>query len=172
METIKLSEKVVVSDPSYPIGTWCQAVIDNVLDGDYIVEVEKRHMGEWGTRCATLMVLHSDFKNEKKIKWETTTHFIGVDSGQAGVFNYDSYKNDSVFKTKSNFYIDAPFLSNAEEGDEWYGHMCDRTLSEQRYGTYENGVVSSSGFGDGSYKLFITKSKGKVVGFYIDFLME
>jgi hypothetical protein len=47
--------------------------------------------------------------------------------------------------------------------------MCSRTLGKQQWGTYSNGVVSSSGLGDGSYVLYVARANRKVVGFMIDF---
>ena len=60
-------------------------------------------------------------------------------------------------------------FGKVEGGDIWYGHMCDRTLSDTQWGTYDNGVVSSSGFGDGTYNLLVAKHKGQIVGIAIDF---
>jgi hypothetical protein len=38
---------------------------------------------------------------------------------------------------------------------------------------YDEGAVCSSGVGDGSYMLFVTKdSSGKIIGLAVDFLIE
>jgi len=37
---------------------------------------------------------------------------------------------------------------------------------------YDSGVVSSSGFGDGSYSLYVAKKRGKIVGMCVDFQVE
>ena len=34
--TIKLGNKVMVSDPCYGLDTWCQGVLENVLPGNYM----------------------------------------------------------------------------------------------------------------------------------------
>jgi hypothetical protein len=47
--------------------------------------------------------------------------------------------------------------------------MCDRTLSDEQWGAYDTGVVSSSGYGDGSYRLLVAKYSGDIVGIGIDF---
>jgi hypothetical protein len=167
MKTITLSEKVVVSDPCYSLGTWCQTVIDNLLAGEYFVEVTKRKYADWGRRNIILSIGHKDHYNKLKI-WKKIGN-IGVDSGQAGIFSFDSYRKDSIFKKKSKFNKEAPFDLENSEGDEWYGHMCDKTLSRYGYGTYKNGVVSSSGMGDGSYPVFVSTVGDKVVGILIDF---
>ena len=50
--------------------------------------------------------------------------------------------------------------------------MCSRTLGEQQWGTYDSGIVSSSGFGDGSYNLYVVYKRNKIVAMAIDFLVE
>jgi hypothetical protein len=57
------------------------------------------------------------------------------------------------------------------EGDKWYEKMCRLTSADQQWGSYNTGVVSSSGCGDGSYRLLVAKHKGKIVGIAIDYLM-
>lgn len=37
---INLGEKVMVSDPCYEMGTWCQDTIDNMLKGIYKCDLE------------------------------------------------------------------------------------------------------------------------------------
>jgi hypothetical protein len=44
------------------------------------------------------------------------------------------------------------------------------TLSDEQWGAYDTGVVSSSGYGDGSYRLLVAKANGDIVGIGIDFL--
>jgi len=86
MKTIQLGEKVVVSDPCYELPTWCQAVIENVLPGEYDCKVITKDMGMWGIRNTELIVTKSGLVPEL-LTWEETPFDIGVDSGQAGVFS-------------------------------------------------------------------------------------
>ena len=48
--------------------------------------------------------------------------------------------------------------------------MCDRTLREEQWGTYDTGVVSSTGYGDGSYELQVCQMDGMIHGFRIIFI--
>ena len=49
--------------------------------------------------------------------------------------------------------------------------MCDRTLTtKEGWGTYDTGVVSSSGYGDGSYELQVCEMDGLIHGFRIIFI--
>ncbi len=166
MKTIQLTEEVMVSDPCYSVPTWCQHKLTGVLPGEYVTSAYRtKNTGGWGERVAALIAIHEDYL-EDTLSWRTVTGVtIGVDSGQCGIFSMDTYRKDDVFMEKSKFGL----FGTIEDGDVWYGHMCDRTLSDIQWGTYDNGVVSSSGIGDGSYKLLVAKHKGKIVGIAIDF---
>jgi hypothetical protein len=164
---IKLNDEVVVSDPCYSIPTWCQTIVKNVKEGDYIPFVLETN--EWGGRISALCVVHQEHANiNSKLQWEEHGGTIGVDSGQCGIFSRDSYRKDNIFKITPKFD-----LHGTEDGDKWYAHMCDKTLSDNMWGAYGYGVVSSSGIGDGSYDLFtLSDDDGKIVGFFIDYLMD
>lgn len=164
MKKITLGSSVVVSDPCYELGTWCQAVIKNVLPGTYYTDVETSDQRNWGLRISELIVLHEDHFN--KTPFTQTNYNIGVDSGQCGVFDLETYRNDFYSKSLGI----KPYFDVKDDGDEFYNRMCTLTLSEDSWGTYEKGVVSSSGFGDGSYNLFILEYDNKIVGFRIVFI--
>ena len=171
---IKLGGEVIVSDPCYEVPTWCQEVIKNVRPGVYDTEVDYRESDGWGERVHSLTVLHENIKSPK---WEHYSNNIGVDSGQAGVFCMTSYRDDQLSEQlpwlteKGNPFGDHPFMPMEEEGSQWYTKMCDRTLStEEGWGTYDTGVVSSSGYGDGSYELQVCQMDGLIHGFKIIFI--
>lgn len=75
---------------------------------------------------------------------------IGVDSGQAGFFDADTLENHNH--------------------DHFYEEVCNLTLGTLGAGVIKYGAVSSSGWGDGSYELFIATENGQVVAARIDFL--
>lgn len=182
MEQIRLGKEVVVSDPCYTIPTWCQAVIDNVKPGVYHTGVRKHDAGDWGTRCSMVFAIHEDYYDSPHLlmgSWEKTNHTIGVDSGQCGIFSKESYRDDShnieLGDGDISFFNQEPWSSmgpKKDTGEDWYVKMCSRTLGNKHWGTYDKGIVSSSGFGDGSYELFVVKKYGKIVAFAIDFGVE
>jgi hypothetical protein len=47
--------------------------------------------------------------------------------------------------------------------------MCRFTLSENSWGAYDGGVVSSSGIGDGMYTVSVWKCHRQIVAINIDF---
>ena len=165
MKTIKLSDTVMVSDPCYTMDVWCMHKLTGVLPGEYLTTVMKSDEGDWGIRVGLLVAVHKNYA-EDTLSWRTVQGAdIGVDSGQCGIFSIEDYRVDSLFPEPANVGFD-----EFQDGDRWYGHMCDRTLSKERWGAYDTGVVSSSGYGDGSYRLLVAKHDGKIVGIGVDFL--
>ena len=177
MKQITLGSKVVVSDPCYSIPTWCQEIVEGVKPGKYNVFIHKLDIDGWGERVCALVAIHEDHEFNN-IYLDHYSDNIGVDSGQAGIFDYSSYRNDSIvdsipkMKLKEEFTL---YGGRMESGDEWYERICTHTLSEESWGTYDTGVVSSSGIGDGSYQLY-TATEGEdstpIIGFVINFGLD
>jgi hypothetical protein len=140
-------------------------MLTNVLPGEYEVTVERTDDESWGNRISQLQVVHKDYTH-KNLVWNEHSE-IGVDSGQAGVFCESTYRNDTVdIETpESDFHIVFD-----GEGEKWYEKMCKFTLSGQGWGSYETGVVTSSGYGDGGYPLEIIEEDGKIVGMRITYI--
>lgn len=110
---IRLDEKVMVSDPCYGLNTWCQGVLENVLPGNYECNVEYSDEGDWGTRVAAIEVTHEDCRI---FRFEAEDFEVGVDSGQAGIFDYDYYCQYHTDR-KDSEHVD----------DDWYNRVCDKT---------------------------------------------
>ena len=176
MNQIKLSETVIVSDPCYEKGEWCQIKL-NIKPGMYNVYPKKLKM-EQDERVSMLFVVHEDYAKSKLI-WKECPGMLGVDSGQCGVFSEESYRNDYAEVNADPAIVSEVtecfkmFGENNTEGDVWYRKMCS-LLWRQNAGvaTYPTGVVSHSGFGDGSYKLYIAEKYNKVVAMCIDYAIE
>jgi hypothetical protein len=179
MTKFKLGTQVVVSDPCYTIPTWCQIIVDNVLPGYYEPHVKKSDLGDWGNRIGALLAIHEDYigkEDELNLTWVDHAGEVGVDSGQAGIFSRETYRNDNIVDSipkaelKEEFRL---FGGRVEEGDKWYERISTHTLSDKSWGMYYEGVVSSSGIGDGGYDLYVlTTEDGVVVGFCIDYLID
>ena len=168
MKTINLGSEVRVSDPCYGDDVWCKTRLTSVLPGEYSVDVDVSDQGEWGRRVSSMTVTHKDYVG-KNLKYQEHGD-IGVDSGQAGIFCESSYRNDSIeIETPEHDFS----ISFDESGDRWYEKMCKFTLSKQSYGTYDTGVVATSGFGDGSYPLAVARDEDKnIVSMVITFIGE
>lgn len=168
--TIVLGSTVIVADPVYEMNDLLDMTITlrHVLPGTYNVHVKQKEK-----RNSMLTVIHSAFIN-KPLVWKKHKSKVDVDSGQAGIFDKKSYRNDDTVRHIVWIKKKAPWrVDENENGDLWYGKMSDMTLhTKDRWGTYESGVVSSSGFGDGAYDLYTAKVNQKIIGIFIDFRVD
>lgn len=121
---IKLGNKVMVSDPCYGLGTWCQGVLENVLPGNYKCSVEYSDEGDWGERVAAIEVRHKDYSDF--IPMDMEEFEVGVDSGQAGIFDYDYYAK----------YHDG-YDVRPHVNDDWYGRVCNLTYEKKENTNYK-----------------------------------
>lgn len=204
--SIQLSDKVMVSDPCYDCSTWTwsQCVLEDVLTGNYRCFI-KMVKTEWDDRIGEIIIYHENYDNYPN---NFICNDIGVDSGQAGFFDYAYFK-----EVKSQ---------DKEKREKWYQEICKLTIKTElnpEYKTVEElvkelfpdkkdfelivdeieelfnilkkqeekipytienwagnckdnkCVVSSTGFGDGCYDLYIHKNnKGKIVSMRINFI--
>ena len=150
--------KIHVSDPCYDYDSLGSATIVNVLSGEYLAKLTLYNMENWGSRVSKLSICHVNHKNI--VPNTCTDCVITVDSGQAGFFDDDYYKENQG--------------GNFGDISTLFGLACSLTLSKNRGGILLNkGVVSETGFGDGSYSLYIGKNKaGKIVSASIIFIVD
>lgn len=122
---ITLGAKVMISDPCYGLGTWCQGILENVLSGQYDCNVEYSDEGTWGTRVSAIEVTHVDYKG-KFLMLLLEDFEVGVDSGQAGIFDYEYY---------AKYHMDATERPHVD--DDWYDMVCDLTYTMVENPDYE-----------------------------------
>jgi hypothetical protein len=120
-------------------------------------------------RNAELFLVHKDHQITKDLVYDWFGDF-GVDSGQAGVFDAASYRNDSAAEAIQTPYVDFVLPGRDLEGDAWYEKMCKFTLGESGWGAYDAGAVSSSGWGDGMYPVYGAEVDDKVVALQLVFI--
>ena len=158
MEHFKVSSgRIVISDPCYKDVEPIQAI-----NGKWLGEVELNHHN----RIRKLTVQHSDYILNPKFDNVMHTE-SAVDSGQLGVFDSKSYRNDKLV-------VNLPRLCNQSicEDEPWYSICCDRTLSENNCGYVPEGFLSSSGYGDGFYQTKVFLVDNKAVAVEIEFIEE
>lgn len=166
--TIKLGTEVFITDPCYSVPTWCQLKFNNVLPGDWIATMIYDEQG--GTnRNAELVLQHKDYQSSKDLSFDWFGDF-GVDSGQAGVFDAASYRSDSAAEKIQAPEVDFGLPGEKLEGDAWYEKICKFTLAQDGWGSYDTGVVSSSGWGDGVYPVYGAEVDGKIVALQLVFI--
>lgn len=157
------SGKFIVSDPCYKLGAWCQGELNDVLTGQWFSYVEKVDTGDCGIRCSSLHAYHESIKDLAEPNWETCNFHVGVDSGQAGIFDVSVYQNDESVIGDTEFMTD----------EKWYSSCCDRTLTKLGAGVINGGVVSSTGYGEGVYYACISKNNdGMINAVKIVFITE
>jgi hypothetical protein len=172
MTTIKLSNNVRVSDPCYSDDVWCKTRLTDVYPGEYNVITETSDEGGWGERISRLTVIHRlyDMESFDESNWVEHSE-IGVDSGQAGIFCESSYRNDEIVESITTPEMDFVLPYDDSPGDKWYETICKFTLVEPRWGSYDTGVVTSSGYGDGGYPLeVIRNNENEIVGMRITYI--
>ena len=165
------SGKLRISDPCYDkdLDPTHATLLTEVANGSWKAEVIYSNEGTWGTRCAGLIcqlktiptVTHND------TGWEYRTD-ISVDSGQAGIYDEKYYKHNGVVIGLHRVHSETIC-----DDDPWYSFNCDRTLSKKSAGVIPYGAVSSSGYGDGRYGVFVMRDEidHEVVAVLIDFLL-
>lgn len=152
MEIITLKDKVRVTDPCYDRDTWCAGTLSNVKPGQYVCEPDYTD-----GRVASIEAVHRDCGSEM-LFWNEMNFEVGVDSGQAGIFDYDD------------------FIAHVDERDygsgDWYSQCCELTCNEDMCGIINGvGFVSESGYGDGVYTCYVAKNEeGQIVGIKIVFI--
>jgi len=107
-----------------------------------------------------ISLLEAGLSHAYAYKKEQLTDDAGVDSGQFGFFD------DTIFP----YYQEREF----DDKEKFYGKCCDITLSDKQAGIIDGkGVVSSSGFGDGSYNVIVGKDRaGRIVQISVEFISE
>ena len=173
-ETIKLNKKVIIGDPCYKVDS--METVKNVLPGIYHAFLRIADCNSWGKRISRLMVIHKDYlskidydnsdsyalENNMNGLYTENTNYIGVDSGQAGIYDYayfHKYENEREYGKPA----------------DWYTRVCNMTETPERGGVLDSRcAVSSSGYGDGSYPctIFRDKHSKEAVAFSIDFEVE
>lgn len=157
--TITLGNRVRISDPCYGTKVWCSGELTNVKEGTYVVGAPKIDCGEWGQRVALLFAIHKDYSDIQLGTFEIADIDVGVDSGTAGIFDAEYYEQ---------------YHTENEADDDWYDEAGAVTFSQEQFGTIGGkGVVSSSGYGDGSYDCAVYRnSEGQIIGIAIIFITE
>lgn len=155
---IQLGKEVYLTDPCYDTTTWCQQLLENVKEGNWLVDYEYNEYEDGMEQEVILSLAHedyglaifNDFYDEIK-----SSEVLGVDSGTIGVFDKEYYN-----KYHYENSID----------DNWYDkNICDFTNTLRRGAniTDNKGVWVNTSYGDGSFIADLYIKDGKVYGIEI-----
>lgn len=159
-----------VSDPGYDRDAWCCGTMDKCKTGIWEAASIIQNFCEWGDRVSLLAARHKETGPDFSvvhcwpiynglIGWKEQPFEVGVDSGQAGIFDDAKYQDCSIF--------DGMPEPKCDFGDLWFRHICDITLSEKAAGVIPFGAVSESGYGDGCYVCYTHENSRKEIDFVL-----
>jgi hypothetical protein len=116
--------------------------------------------------------MHQNYLKPRGLTWKNVSYDIGVDSGMAGVFDINTYRDDLQVMNTPRFITENGFLPWKDSGDIWFAMCADAVhYSNKLGGTVPGGCVSSTGYGDGVYKAdALRNGDGEVVGIRIIYL--
>lgn len=154
---LKLEDKVVVTDPCYCYEPNQRGIVllKNVQAGEYkcCVIYNKEN------RVKEAIILHESLSiyEQEGFLW-LQDGFISVDAAIAGVINYSLHEEMRKCKNRSE-----------EKWEEkYYKEICE--LFSQDTDTIcfrENSFITSTGWGDGRYEVYVTKKDDKIYGIKI-----
>lgn len=159
---ITIGDKLVVTDPCYCLDALYQVTIENMEPGRYecFLDTINANLGIYNS-C--IMLFHENYDPSRYYPGELESNLIAVDSGQAGFFDYNYYEEHRGTEE----------IENNEPSGIFYDKCCDITIyHKDRAGIFDDKCfVSSSGFGDGFYRLYSSKNKfGKVIALRLEFI--
>ena len=135
---LKFGNEILVSDPCFPVGTFGTMVIKNTEPGTYLAEKKVTYFDNGDYRVSSLRIHHKDYPLEDFYPCDLVDGKCFVDSGQCGFWDTKKFAK-----------------AKEKNADRFYDRVEALTLFDERAcGICSAGVVSSSGFGDGSYLLF------------------
>lgn len=206
---IQLGSHVMISDPCYDTNTWCNGDLKNVLPGTWRTKAIYMY-----DLCTDLIAYHKDVSEPTFDQYEKTDIVVGVDSGQAGIYDYKHFakmcKNEKWYESicthQSSMVMPLspleqrcvngnkdllPFHKVSESHLEEFFNL--RPICKIKYGidilhfnlysnnlkvdfieklsTDKHSVVSSSGYGDGSYDCYVAKNQNdEIIAIRINYI--
>ena len=156
---LELGDNVFVTDPCYTPDVWCNTEV-TVSPGQYRAFAKMQD-----ERVAELRVVKEEalaaYGNIIQVHFspEDICSYIGVDSGQCGIFDRE-------------YYLENYENSDYDNPTSWYRAVCNITLSEDAGVIDKRGAVSNAGYGDGMYYLYASYDRKDIVGLSVVFIDE
>lgn len=171
LPVLNLGSSVVVTDPCYirrGQSTELEITINPGLWEPYISVSDE---GAWGSRVSILGITRGGFSNQNG----KVVGYAGVDSGQMMIIDSDAVKD-----WEDNDDEAWPYGTGAEPEttDRWestlsYFGACKATLGEEQSGVLDElAVVSATGYGDGSYPVYVFEKNGQVERIEVRFMED
>lgn len=154
--TIEMGEIAFLSDPCYgTITSWNCTM--SMVQGKYNVYITRCESRDefYKDRISSLVAIHSDYyKTNKTMPNDDKEQLVcAVDSGTCGIFDAEYFEQ---------------FHTENDVDDEWYEEnviqMDEFTITDGK------GAISSSGIGDGCYKVYAHYDKDKAYALRIKYM--
>lgn len=147
------SGRINITDPCYSDDTWCAIFRQSARSGRWVVGVETDGDG----RISRMRARHEK-TSEGAFDGAIPLGMIGVDSGQAGVFD-------------SEVYPKGMSTGEYDNKESFYGRCCELTLGDDGCGVVEGaGIVTCTGWGDGNYPVSGVLDGGELVCIEITYI--
>lgn len=140
------SGKLVIADPCYRLdeNSVIMGVIAPARQGTWHAQGTMVELDGWGDVYARLLACHVSVQGrEEELDWLKCPFFVGVDSGQAGIFDHGLYRRFSLGEERE------------QDDGPWYEACCDLSTGDYEAGVLAGGAVSRSGIGDGAYGAYV-----------------
>lgn len=153
---LKLEDKVVVTDPCYCYEPNQRGIVllENVQAGDYkcCVLYNKEN------RVKEAIILHESLSiyEQEGFLW-LQEGFIKVDAAIAGVINYSLHEEMRRCKNRNE----------KKWEDKYYKEICELSSKDETFIFKDNSFITSTGWGDGRYEVYVTKNDDKILGIKI-----
>lgn len=123
------------------------------------VSRSQKEIDEYIGRVSVLSIAHEDYEiSFDKQEFFLSKIDVGVDSGQAGFYDFEEFSK---------------IKSEKDSSENFYRKVCNQTLGSTMFGTIEFGATSSSGYGDGGYSCYVKRdAEDFVVASMIVFISE
>ena len=142
------SGQIVISDPCYTIDQWCNGSVP-AKNGEWQVSLESNNGNVNSIRAWHIASAEKNLLLPFAVLTAGELPFsFGVDSGQLGYFDRDFYRNDNAITDEIPIWD----IKLKKPGDKFYSACCELIVHEgKKFGSFPFGVVTRSGYGDGSY---------------------
>lgn len=168
--------EIIIADPCFEYDE--EVVVEklNVKSGlwhGYVYRQNQNTKQNPDMRNTMLVSLHDEVVNMPYKLWKNKGR-VSVESGQAGIFTKESYRNDKLVEENIDREELKYKMDVAPEGGKWYEYASNGTLdTDIDADCVLDGFISSSGYGDGSYDIFVLENKDKeIVGIKIEFMYK
>ena len=165
---------LVISDPGYELD-WIRnsslgIVLADCSSGMWKAETIIKYFDASNFPCTSeLRAIHTSVRDSGLLNWEQQEGGISVDAGQAGIYDLNHFRDDSLVPRdiKWTFEDSGP----ASPDELWYSYCCELTGSRPEGSVLPFGVVTTSGYGDGRYAYSIARDvSNKIVGVWVLFV--